>query len=96
MEGRTLADTDPHGAGATVSHLLADVITPMGIRPLHPFRATVYTFDVVRASDPRANLFLLSLGAVTVTVAYAGGRRFQSHTPREQPTSDRASTDTTT
>lgn len=63
------------GAGAVVSHLLGDVITPMGIQPLFPFGGSVYTLDLVYASDPRANLSFLLVGLAALAVTYlAGGR----------------------
>jgi len=56
------------GATAIVSHLLADVITPMGITPFWPVSDRHYTFDVCRADNTLANYALLGLG-VALTVA---------------------------
>ena len=61
------------GAGGVVSHLLGDVITPMGVRLLFPLRNTVYTLDVVRASDPEANLSFLLVGVTALAISYRAG-----------------------
>lgn len=45
-----------------LSHLLADSITPMGIRPFHPLSPWHHTFDIVRAANSRANAAVLGLG----------------------------------
>ena len=51
------------------SHLLADALTPAGIRPFWPFSNRRYTADVTRASSTLANYLLLALGVfVTVVV----------------------------
>jgi inner membrane protein len=48
------------------SHLLADSITPMGIRPLLPLSSREFCFDIVRAANQRANWLLFGAGlAVT-------------------------------
>jgi len=57
------------GTTAIVSHLLADVITPMGITPFWPVSDRHYTFGICRADNTLANYALLGLGvALTVTV----------------------------
>ena len=56
------------------SHLLADVITPMGIRPLWPLSSRHYTLDITRADNTLANYALLALGVV-VTVGVLGVAR---------------------
>ena len=57
------------GTTAVVSHLLADVITPMGITPFWPVSHRHYTFGVCRADNTVANYALLGLGiALTVAV----------------------------
>jgi len=62
------------GAGAFVSHLLGDVITPMGIRPLFPLENTEYTLNLVLARNPQANTALLILGIASLLASYYGGR----------------------
>lgn len=45
-----------------LSHLLADSITPMGIRPFAPLSSWHVTFDIVPAANVRANAAFLSGG----------------------------------
>jgi inner membrane protein len=61
------------GAGTVVSHLLADAITPMGIRPYAPVRDDHYTLDLVTAANPVANYVLLVLGGAAAGVAVLAG-----------------------
>lgn len=70
--GRPVAVAATVGVAAFVSlgsHLLADVITPMGIRPFYPLSAWHHSFDITPANDPRANAAILIVG---VLVAVAG------------------------
>lgn len=46
------------------SHLLADVITPMGIRPLWPVSSRSYSLRLVRSDNFLANYGLLSAGLI--------------------------------
>jgi inner membrane protein len=63
------------GTATIVSHLLADVITPMGISPFWPVSDRHYTFGVCRADNTLANYALLALGiAVTVAVVAVAPR----------------------
>ena len=50
------------GALSIVSHLLADALTPMGIRPFWPLSRRRYTLSVTTAANPIANYALLGLG----------------------------------
>ena len=61
------------GTAAIVSHLLADALTPMGIRPYAPLRDDEYTLDLFTAGNPLANYGLLGLGGVVVAVALVAG-----------------------
>ncbi|MFC5279145.1 metal-dependent hydrolase [Halorubrum rubrum] len=61
------------GAGTVVSHLLADVITPMGIRPYAPVRDDHYTLDLVKAANPIANYALLVAGGAVAGIAVLAG-----------------------
>ena len=61
------------GVVTIVSHLLADALTPMGIRPYAPLRDTEYTLDLFTAANPLANYALLGLGGVVVAVALVAG-----------------------
>ncbi|MFC4542138.1 metal-dependent hydrolase [Halosolutus amylolyticus] len=51
------------------SHLLADALTPMGIRPFWPLSRRRYSFDVAGAGNPIANYALLGLGVGAALVA---------------------------
>lgn len=51
------------------AHLLADALTPMGIRPFAPVDDREYSLGVTTASNPIANYALLGLGIVAVTLA---------------------------
>ncbi|QUO48591.1 metal-dependent hydrolase [Halorubrum ruber] len=61
------------GAVTIVSHLLADALTPMGIRPFAPVRDTEYTLDLFTAANPLANYALLGMGGVVAAVALVTG-----------------------
>lgn len=61
------------GTLAVVAHILADVLTPTGVRPFAPVRSEKYTLGVVTAANPIANYTLLVIGVVVAGVAVAGG-----------------------
>ena len=61
------------GAVTIVSHLLADALTPMGIRPFAPVRDAEYTLDLFTAANPIANYALLGMGGVVLVVALVAG-----------------------
>ncbi|WP_436901341.1 metal-dependent hydrolase [Halovenus halobia] len=44
------------------SHLVADSITPMGIRPFLPVSDREFCFNITPAKNPRANSVLLTVG----------------------------------
>lgn len=56
-------------------HLLGDVMTPMGLRPFHPFSSTRYSLGWFRADNDIANFgFLLTgLGALTAAILLVRG-----------------------
>ncbi|GGL30677.1 hypothetical protein GCM10009037_12990 [Halarchaeum grantii] len=56
------------GALGVVAHLLGDVLTPAGIRPLWPLRDTRYSLALWTADNALANYGLLGAG-VAATVA---------------------------
>ncbi|MFC6757716.1 MULTISPECIES: metal-dependent hydrolase [Haloarcula] len=58
------------GAAGVVSHLVGDVITPMGIQPFFPGSRLVYSLDLVQASSPTANLLLIVAGCATLLCSY--------------------------
>jgi len=55
------------------SHLLGDVLTPMGLRPLQPWSDTKYTLDLVYASNSIANKALWVVGAGAFVAAVVVG-----------------------
>lgn len=55
------------------AHLLADALTPMGVRPLAPVRDVEYTLGVATASNPIANYALLALGILAAGLAFVLG-----------------------
>jgi inner membrane protein len=59
------------GTAVIVSHLLADVITPMGITPFWPVSRRHYSFGVCRADNVVANYALLGLGVAATVVVLA-------------------------
>ncbi len=61
------------GTLGVLSHLLGDVLTPMGIRPRQPFDDDKTTLDLVYASNERANQALSILGALVLALAIYGG-----------------------
>jgi inner membrane protein len=50
------------GTVSICSHLLADALTPAGIRPFSPMNDVHYTLEVTRASNSIANYLLLGMG----------------------------------
>lgn len=51
------------------AHLLGDVLTPMGIRPLWPLSRRTLTLNLVRAKNPLANYGLLAAGVFGTVAA---------------------------
>lgn len=62
------------GALSIGSHLLADALTPMGIRPFWPVSRRHYTLEVTRAANAVANYVLLALGIGAVLAAVVAVR----------------------
>ena len=60
------------GVTSVLTHLVGDVLTPMGIRPLHPVVATGYSLELVAARNPTANLALLCAGLLVFALALRG------------------------
>jgi inner membrane protein len=72
--GRTLAFGVVLGTAVAVSlgsHLLADSITPMGVRPFAPLSGWHHSFDLTPAANPRANAALLSAGSAVALLSQA-------------------------
>jgi len=59
------------GTLAVLAHLLADALTPMGVRPFWPVSDRSYTLSLSRAGNPVANWLLLVAG-VAVTLSWLG------------------------
>jgi inner membrane protein len=57
------------GTVSVLTHLVGDVLTPMGIRPLYPLVSTTYSLDLVAARNPDANLALLCAGVCAFAAA---------------------------
>jgi inner membrane protein len=67
------------GDGDTVgSHILADALTPAGVRPFAPYRDDFYSYDLARASNPIANYALLAVGVLAGAGALAFGNAINS------------------
>ena len=62
------------GTLTVLAHILADALTPMGVRPFAPFGSTPVSFGLTRASNPIANGLLLLIG-----LGVAGGAFIVSH-----------------
>jgi inner membrane protein len=61
------------GALGVLSHILGDILTPMGVNPRQPFGGEVISLNVVYASNEMANNVLSVIGGVALVVAmYAG------------------------
>ena len=61
---------------SVLTHLLADMLNPMGIQPLYPILDFRVTLDLVSAGDPVANFGLLLVGTIGITTSrhLAGSR----------------------
>jgi inner membrane protein len=62
------------GAAAALSltsHLLADSLTPMGIRPFWPLSGWHHTFEITPAKNPRANTTMFGTGLLFVLLCQA-------------------------
>lgn len=63
------------GGLGVLSHLLGDVVTPMGIRPFLPLSDVTYTLSLVYAADQRANFALLVTGVAVYATTTSMARR---------------------
>lgn len=59
------------GTGTILSHIAADALTPMGVRPFAPLDGRHVSLDLVRAANPVANYALLVLGMAVAAGGYA-------------------------
>lgn len=60
------------GTLTTCSHVAADALTPMGVRPFAPLNRRRFTLSVARADNAVANRLLFLAGAGAVGLAFAG------------------------
>jgi inner membrane protein len=60
------------GVLTVVTHMLGDVLTPMGIRPFWPVSRRRYSLNVTPAKNPVANYLLFALGVFATAVALVG------------------------
>lgn len=71
---RVTATSGGWAGGVTVgSHLLGDMLTPMGVRPFAPFVGADYSLALVAAREPTANRALFVAGVLAMTVALHRG-----------------------
>ncbi|MDR5656281.1 metal-dependent hydrolase [Halodesulfurarchaeum sp. HSR-GB] len=56
------------------AHILADALTPMGIRPFEPLGHGSYSLELTNASNPLGNGLLLVLGLLATGGAVAASR----------------------
>lgn len=56
------------GTLSVITHIAADSITPMGVKPYWPISRRHHTFGIVPANDPFANYLLLLLGVSSTVV----------------------------
>lgn len=61
------------GTLTIISHLIADALTPMGVKPFAPLRDDNYTLDLFNAANPIANYAMLGLGGIVVATAVVAG-----------------------
>ncbi len=54
------------GMLGVLSHLIGDVVTPMGIRPFEPFSDTEYSLYLVASNDRRVNGLLTLVGGAAM------------------------------
>lgn len=64
------------GALTIGAHILADALTPMGVRPFAPLGSGTCSFDVTRAGNPIGNGLLFVLGVLVAGGAFLAGREF--------------------
>ena len=66
LPGRAAVRGFAVGAGAVLIHLAADVVTPIGVRPLAPLSDAGGSLSLVSAADPRANAVMFAAGVALV------------------------------
>ena len=61
------------GTLTILAHVLADALTPMGVRPFRPLADTSYSLGITTAANVIANNILLGLGLVATLLAFVVG-----------------------
>jgi inner membrane protein len=61
------------GVGTVGSHILADALTPAGVRPFAPYREDYYSYDAASASNPITNYAVLGVGLLSAALALVAG-----------------------
>jgi len=64
------------GTLTIAAHILADALTPMGVRPFAPLGSGTCSFEVTRAANPIGNGLLFVLGVLVAGGAFVAGREF--------------------
>jgi inner membrane protein len=59
-----------------VSHLVGDVLTPMGIEPFYPIKKTNYSLEKINASNKLYNYIFLFIGSVFSLISFYIARFF--------------------
>jgi inner membrane protein len=60
------------------AHLLADALTPAGIRPFRPLSEAKYTLAITRADNAIANYLLLAIGLFAAGAALVGAQNLRT------------------
>jgi len=61
------------GVLAVVVHIVADALTPVGVRPFAPVRDEAYAFEVAFATSVPGNYVLLGVGVLAASLAFLVG-----------------------
>jgi inner membrane protein len=59
--------------GTVSPKILADALTPAGVRPFAPYRDDFYSYDNSSAPNPIAKYVLVTFGLLEAVVAFAVG-----------------------
>jgi len=61
------------GAFAVAIHIVADALTPPGVRPFAPLSEVTYAFEVQFATSAHGNYALLGVGVLVASLAFLAG-----------------------
>ncbi|WP_233560618.1 metal-dependent hydrolase [Halobellus sp. Atlit-38R] len=65
------------GTLTIAAHILADALTPTGVRPFAPIRDEKYTADLLKTANPLANYAVFVAGAALAAIAFTAGLTVQ-------------------